>query len=125
MIRVYHLKGLTKEQADRLNRVGWDGAPEFARYANITMRANAADINAAWNAGEYELVASVDTDDLEHAYALTNHIDRSWTENEGVRAMSEHVRSSSVGDVFEHDGKFHAVASFGFDEVIVGSVVVS
>ena len=70
-------------------------------------------------AQEFTLVAKVDTDDLEEAYRLTNTINCSWWENEGVEAIITKTRSTSVGDVMlDHkDGKFHAVAGCGFAEI--------
>ena len=47
----------------------------------------------------YTLVALVEGEDIEMAFRLTNHIDHSWTENEGVAAKVARPRSTSVGDV--------------------------
>ena len=64
-------------------------------------------------------VADVDTDDLNVAYQLTNNIEDSWCDNKGV-TISEVVRqlggarSTSMGDVMFHDGKWYMVASIGF-----------
>ena len=44
-------------------------------------------------------VASVDTTDPEKAYRLTNHFERDWTQNPGVRALQGQHRSTSVGDL--------------------------
>lgn len=52
---------------------------------------------------DYELVARVDTHDLDEAYGLTNHIDTAWWENEKVTLFKE-SRSSSVGDVLRYLG---------------------
>jgi len=49
---------------------------------------------------EFELVARVDTDNLDKAFELTNHIDCEWWDNEGVELVKE-SRSTSVGDVIE------------------------
>jgi len=48
----------------------------------------------------YRAVATVQTDDLEVAFELTNTIHCAWWENEGVEALIGPCRSSSVGDVF-------------------------
>lgn len=81
-----------------------------------------------WNAGRYELVATCETTDLEHAWRVTNNVNESWslTPFAGVTpALPDHHiakdgrklgrRSSMVGDVFECDGTLHVVASFGFE----------
>lgn len=67
----------------------------------------------------YKHVADVETDSLETAYRLTNHIDSDWKYNEGViNAVNGKVRSSSVGDVFiDDDGNAHVVASIGFEKI--------
>ena len=49
---------------------------------------------------DYEFVAKVDGDLLEDAFVLTNHIEKSWTENDGVEEIGPGPhRSTSVGDV--------------------------
>lgn len=79
-----------------------------------------------------ELVAEVDTNDLEKAYELTNNIDIPWVENKGVKAkiLTSKIsyRSTSTGDLMEKDGKFFVVAECGFREVegydsLLGSTV--
>jgi hypothetical protein len=47
---------------------------------------------------DFELVAEVDTDSIGEAFRLTNHIDHSWYENEGVKTIKK-ARSTSVGDI--------------------------
>jgi hypothetical protein len=72
---------------------------------------------------DLHLVAEVDTHKLDQAYFLTNTIDTPWWENEGVKFLGspDHgmkgCRSTSVGDVMERDGAFHAVHNFGFELV--------
>ena len=63
-----------------------------------------------------ELVAIVDTDDLDEAYRLTNHIDKPWYENTEVQTIRK-SRSTSVGDFMELNGAWYAVAPMGFDKV--------
>ena len=63
------------------------------------------------------LVAEVETNDLEEAFKLTNHIDRAWWENEGVKLIGEETRSSSMGDVFVINGEQHIVAMCGFEKI--------
>ena len=73
---------------------------------------------------EYIPVADVETDDLGAAYMRTNHVDSDWTTGAVVllepiygqptKGPCEH-RSTSVGDLMEHDGCFYRVASVGFE----------
>ena len=65
-------------------------------------------------------VASVDTDDLDEAYRLTNHIETRWTKNPGVHTgipETDAVRSTSVGDVLDTGSKKYVVESEGFREM--------
>lgn len=61
-------------------------------------------------------VAEVDSNDREKAFELTNHTDHDWTRNKEVTPLVSNPRSTSVGDVFEIDGKFFMVASRGYKE---------
>jgi hypothetical protein len=65
---------------------------------------------------DYELVAKVDTNSVEKAYELTNHIDCEWWENEGVELVKQ-SRSTSVGDVIEIEGKLHRCEMMGWKEI--------
>ena len=62
-------------------------------------------------------VAEVDTDDLNIAWRLTQHIESNWTKNEGVKSYYEHIRSTSVGDVIVCDDRGWVIAPIGFDEL--------
>lgn len=64
-------------------------------------------------------VAVVETDDLNMAYQLTNHIDSDWTKNAGVRMTPsvQTARSTSVGDILRHDRRLYTVETFGFREI--------
>ncbi len=48
---------------------------------------------------DFDLVATVASEDLERVYFLTNHIDSPWTDNSSVEAVGDSHRSTSVGDV--------------------------
>ena len=50
---------------------------------------------------EFSLVATVDSEDVDKVYELTNTIDKYWWENEGVTKefVGKGCRSTSVGDV--------------------------
>ena len=62
------------------------------------------------------LVAVVDTNDLEEAYKLTNHIDHKWWLNNEVVKVKE-SRSTSVGDIMVRNGKTYQVCTFSFTEL--------
>jgi hypothetical protein len=66
---------------------------------------------------DYTLVATVEGDDVEKAFELTNTIDHSWWENEGATALFDDsgCRSTSVGDVVVmSDGRQLECAPFGW-----------
>lgn len=59
-------------------------------------------------------VYEVETDDLEHAFELTNL----WDNGHLVRALpGTRGHSTSVGDIFGHKGRYYMVDSFGFEEL--------
>lgn len=65
----------------------------------------------------YVKVADLMADDLDEVFEKTNHIDRSWTENEGIVWNADRVRSTSVGDIIvAEDQKRFFVAGMGFEE---------
>jgi len=54
--------------------------------------------------GAYTHVATVEAKGLDHAFELTNHIDKHWWENTGVELhVPAQQRSTSVGDVIVRD----------------------
>jgi hypothetical protein len=117
-IKVFHLRPLTDDEHNLVNAKGWDASPELQRRSEITLFATVGPMRDAWKSGDYVLVAEVAVTNLERAYELTNHIDRDWTTNAGVAAHVSRVRSTSMGDVMQTaDGKLHAVARFGFEEL--------
>lgn len=70
----------------------------------------------------FDIVGYVRTEDLDVAYLKTNNIDSSWTLNEEVTmAPRGGCRSSSIGDVFELNGEYFAVAVFGFTKIPLAS----
>lgn len=71
---------------------------------------------AAFPAG-YTHVADVTTDDIGRVFELTNHIDKSWTQNPEVEPKGTHqLRSTSVGDVIVGEGKRVSVEGIGLRE---------
>lgn len=78
----------------------------------------------------YEMVASVDTSDIDDAYRLTNTIEQGWWKNKCVTANfaspeffevdgQKGTRSTSVGDVLVTEEGIFECARFGWDEVKV------
>ena len=67
--------------------------------------------------GHFECVATVETDDLQMAFQLTNNIDQPWHLNTNVKATARVNRSTSVGDLLQFNEKFYVVESFGFKEL--------
>ncbi|MCA9227069.1 MAG: hypothetical protein KDA47_15710 [Planctomycetales bacterium] len=66
----------------------------------------------------FRLVAEVETDDLKAVFGLTNHADVDWTENDGVHAIGNVFRSTSVGDIIvTSDGYAYVVTSGGFRSI--------
>ena len=67
---------------------------------------------------DYQLVATVECDQMGRVFDLTNHIDHAWPENPEVIVAPDvnpaHLRSTSVGDVIAGaDGTF-VIAPIGF-----------
>lgn len=71
----------------------------------------------------YCKVAEVEGGNLERAYALTNHIDTNWTENQGVTLFPNDIfprgpRSTSIGDLMRVDeGDYMLASTFGFEPI--------
>ena len=53
----------------------------------------------------------------DEAFRKTNHIDSSWTENEGVHAYDDNPRSTSVGDYMMIDGQGWSCESHGWSKI--------
>jgi len=82
MMKVYHIRESVLRDREVRVAVSFGGKyPEF-------------------NLQNYEMVALVETDDIDRAYRLTNHIDQNWGENPGVWVRyGAKNRSTSMGDV--------------------------
>ncbi|MGD9091374.1 MAG: hypothetical protein PVF74_00895 [Anaerolineales bacterium] len=66
----------------------------------------------------YQEVARVDVDDLEEAYLKTQHLEKPWWLNPGVKVVNL-SRSTSVGDVIQDEnGTLWVVAAIGFVKLI-------
>lgn len=106
----------------RVYQLNWQKlrAENDRRHFDVTFEADHAAVEAAWKEGYYDLAATINTDDKDRAYFLTNSIEGYWPDNEGV-VVERHPRelggwrSTSIGDVLEVNGWFYVVARFGFD----------
>lgn len=63
----------------------------------------------------YEVVATVESNDLGEIFYLTNTIDRPWWEN--ARVNGKPARSTSVGDIVQIGNKFFVCEMIGWREV--------
>jgi hypothetical protein len=54
---------------------------------------------------------------LDLAFRLTNTISQSWLKNPEIKSQLTACRSTSVGDVFETEGKFFLVQNVGFQQI--------
>lgn len=62
--------------------------------------------------------ARVDTDSLDVAFELTNHIDKPWFDNDKVTCLNRKARSTSVGDfMMMEDGTIYIVEGIGFRKI--------
>lgn len=95
MITIYHQQ--LPEDPDQRSWDPWSGKNEPAPWPN-----------------RYVKVAEVNTDDLETAWHLTHYIDHLWTTNADVTPIGQQHRSSTIGDVFDLNGKLFAVHGIGF-----------
>lgn len=67
------------------------------------------------HASDLYLTAVIQTDAPQQAYDLTQHLERPWQENAGVRLFIP-SRSTSVGDVLQlENGRLLLVAPIGFE----------
>ena len=109
MIQVYHYSYDYDEDGHQADDI-WSISRGDVNTVKRAWEGKAPDI-------AYLPVALVDTDNLETAFMLTNHIDESWTLNDGVDALLTKVRSTSVGDVMVRGDKRFLVDRMGFTEL--------
>lgn len=73
------------------------------------------------NHPDYEHVATVNCQDLEHVWGVTNHVSHDWTTNKEViwkKGSGANTRSTSVGDVVvAPDNIAFRVLGCGFGEI--------
>lgn len=122
-IRVWHLDESTFPEL-----ISGEAPPDFFAV-KLGFRDPQAQAEAAarlFAKGHYKAVASVQGNDLETAFELTNHIDAPWSSNPGVTALTPNARSSSSGDLFElSDGHWFVCASVGFTPVVSPALALS
>lgn len=116
-IKVYHLniQSFMNEHDQFIN--------EDARkhYCDITMFGKSQSFTTSYFESHYKLAAILATDNPNVAFEKTNHIESDWGDNEEVTWSCNKRKSSSVGDIFQHnDGSYLMVAGCGFEPVNVG-----
>ena len=114
MISVYQIV-LTNEQVNDVNNPNTPTPDFYERYLNTTLSPKPEAVKEALDAGDYEKVADVSTDDLETSFMMMNR----WSEvdEKCVRRLAP-LHSMSVGDiVIDNKGKRSFVAGVGFEEV--------
>lgn len=114
-------------------QLDWSKLEDREMRLTITCDGNIAAMMIGLIDGKYEEVGVIDTarhtqedqsveDKLEIAYMLSQNIESAWINNNGVE-VTDAVRekggckSSSVGDIFEVDGKLYGVDGCGFTEL--------
>lgn len=109
MITIYQIQ-ISNEMADRFNAGG--NFPEIETWRKLLLSGSK---NFTEDMLEYFTpVYEVDVDELEAAFEITNM----WVDKQIVRVIPDtEGRSSSVGDIFEKEGKLYMVDSFGFGEL--------
>lgn len=107
MITVYHVDFDTTEKLD----------PTMDLYYKLTYRPTPEMIAAAIVQECYKKVAVVNTNHLDSAYELTNHIDTSWDQNFGVTPVKLGNRSTSIGDLMITDSDLYVVDRMGFTKL--------
>lgn len=75
-------------------------------------------------AGTFQPVAEVKTNDLNEAFHLTNHIDAPWHTNKDITINKDVVspRSTSVGDLLVRDNEAFIVEFFGFKPITINDL---
>lgn len=105
----------TDAEFEAINKLGWDLAYKtMARVPAKLRNEDDATIREAWKNGYYELVATIDADDLERVF----HIGNMGPESAITRRANRRMASISVGDILvPEDGAPVRVAGFGFEEL--------
>ena len=107
MIAVYQIH-LTDDQIIEVNKNGHDAVDAQSAKVNLMCFGEWKDEYAQF----YTLTYKVDSDDLDEVFELTNI----WSDENKVKKIRR-GHSTSVGDIFVKEGRFHLVKSFGFEEI--------
>jgi hypothetical protein len=115
MIKVYHFtKGNPNERTPI--EVALFRAPDDVPYVAELFRKTAR-APAFSPFDHYEMVAEVESDDLDEVFEKTNSIDAPWVFNQGVAPVRDRLRSTSVGDVMVLGEVAYVVAGMGFERI--------
>ena len=96
-------------------------AKEMNPYPSVEEVLKTFDLGIVYEASDadnaYSHVASVNTDDMDKAYFMTNHIHENWCDelkDNGLLKGNGKHRSTSVGDVFVCQDGIYLVDRVGF-----------
>ena len=96
------------DHAPRRTKVYHATKPNFRSNGNLSKRSGI----------RFQLVADVETDDLNLAFRLTNDVGWNWWLNPEVSAYVKPCRSTSVGDVIVlPNGEAYVVLACGFGRI--------
>lgn len=109
MINIYQIY-LSDAEIQKINEQGHDSVP--AQRARLNVQFGGAENFKYSDMKYYKHVMSVDTDDLDDAFELTNL----WNDNSKIKSISR-ASSSSVGDIFQDGDRWYMVDSFGFKKL--------
>jgi hypothetical protein len=112
----------------KVYQLDWSKLEDREMRLTITCDGNIAAMMIGLIEGKYTMVAEVNPESteinsaLEEVYMMTQNIESSWIKNDGVFATFDVLqkggcKSSSVGDIFEVDGKLYGVDGCGFTEL--------
>ena len=109
-VKVYQFQ-LTQADEALLHEDGWLASEKITAYADqgSSRKVEDGSYDAAKWFHAYSHVATVDADDLDEVFHLTNL----WHKPELVEKHSS-MHSVSVGDILEMNGEFFLVAGCGF-----------
>jgi hypothetical protein len=110
-VKVYQFH-LTEADEALLNKDGWLASEKITAYADkgCSWKVEDGSYDAEKWFHAYSHVATVDADDLDEVFHLTNL----WHKPELVEKHSR-MHSVSIGDILEMNGEFFLVAGCGFE----------
>lgn len=108
MITVYQIQ-LTSEQVDQVN--AGETVPAFEVKMKMSMGFDNSKFNKSY-LEYYTEACTINTDNLDEAFELTNL----WDDSSKISRKTP-MSSTSVGDIFVKDKDFYIVDTFGFVNV--------